>query len=98
MTSKVFYCSKQRAMHLAQEVLREMKLRQSSINNAQSMIMAQRGWSFLSPPQEVEVKIFSEERRVEVAVNIESKLKILDFGDSEYLEEEFLYRLKERIS
>jgi len=98
MTSKVFYCSKQRAMHLAQEVLREMKLRQSSVNNAQSMIVAQRGWSFLSPPQDVEITIFSEERRVEVAVNIESKVKMLDFGGSEYLEEEFLYRLKERMA
>jgi hypothetical protein len=97
MTSKVFYCSKQRAMHLAQEVLREMKLRQSSVNNQQSLIQATRGWNFLSPPHEVEVKIFAEEKRVEVAVNIEAKLKLLDFGSSEYLEEEFLYRMRERL-
>jgi hypothetical protein len=43
------------------------------------------------------VKIFAEEKRVEVAVNIEPKVKLLDFGSSEYLEEEFLYRMKERL-
>lgn len=98
MTSKVFYCSKQRAMHLAQEVLREMKLRDAKVNSAGNSIIAERGWGFLSPPTGVEVTVFSEEKRVEVAVNVESKVKMLDFGRSEYLEEEFLYRLKERIS
>jgi hypothetical protein len=97
MTSKVFYCSKQRAVHLAQEVLREMKLRPSTVNNDQSLIQATRGWNFFSPPHEVEVKFFSEEKRVEVAVNVEPKVKVLDFGSSEYLEEEFLYRMKERL-
>lgn len=98
MTSKVFYCSKQRAMHLAQEVLREMKLQDAKVNNNGNTILAQRGWSFLSPPTGIEVTIFTEEKRVEVAVNVESKVKMLDFGRSEYLEEEILYRLKERIS
>lgn len=97
MTSKVFYCSKQRAMHLAHEVLREMKLRQSSISANQSVIHAERGWNFLSPPHEMEIQIFSEDRRVEVAVSVEPRHKMLDFGTSEYLEEEFLYRLRERI-
>jgi hypothetical protein len=98
MTSKVFYCSKQRALHLAQEVLREMKLSNAKLNSTSNSIMAERGWNFLSPPTGIEITIFSEEKRVEVAVNVESKVKILDFGRSEYLEEEILYRLKERIS
>jgi hypothetical protein len=85
-------------MHLAQEVLREMKLHDSKVASTGNSILAERGWSFLSPPTDVEVTFFSEEKRVEVAVNVESKVKILDFGRSEYLEEEFLYRMKERIS
>ena len=97
MTSKVFYCSRQRAMQMAQEVLREMKLRESSVNDGQSVICAQRGWRFLSPPRTIEVKIFTEEQRVEVAINIETSIKLLDFGGSEYFEEDFLYRMKELI-
>jgi len=98
MTSKVFYCSKQRALHLAQEVLREMKLIETKQNGSGSTLWAERGWSFLSPPTGVEVTIFTEDKRVEIAVNVESKLKMLDFGRSEYLEEEILYRINERIS
>jgi hypothetical protein len=98
MTSKVFYCSKQRAMHLAQEVLRELKLNDARVKSAGNSIEAEKGWGFMSPPSGIEVIIFTEEKRVEVAVNVESKMKMLDFGRSEYLEEEILYRLKERIS
>lgn len=97
MTSKVFNCSRQRAMHLAQEVLREMKLRNAKVNHDGNSISVARGWSFFSPPSEVEVTVFSEDKRVEVAVNVESKVKMLDFGRSEYLEEEILYRLRERM-
>lgn len=98
MTSKVFYCSRQRALHLAQEVLREMKLRDAKVNSSGNSIFVEKGWGFLSPPRDVEVTFFSEDKRVEVAVNVESKVKMLDFGRSEYLEEEILYRMKERIS
>ncbi|MFM2201874.1 MAG: hypothetical protein RL040_1074 [Bacteroidota bacterium] len=98
MTSKVFYCSKQRAMHLAQEVLRELKLNDAQVNSTGNSIQVERGWSFLSPPTGVEITIFPEDKRVEVAVSVESKVKMLDFGRSEYLEEEILYRLKERMS
>lgn len=98
MTSKVFNCSKQRALHLAQEVLREFKLHDTKINTASSSIVAARGWSFLAPPTDVEITIFSDDKRVEVAVNVETKVKMLDFGRSEYLEEEILLRLRERIS
>jgi hypothetical protein len=97
MTSKVFYCSKQRAMHLAQEVLRELKLNDAKVNSSGNSILAQKGWRFLSPPSGIEVIIYPEDKRVEVAVNVESKVKMLDFGRSEYLEEEILYRLRERI-
>jgi hypothetical protein len=97
MTSKVFYCSKQRALHLAQEVLRELKLKDAKVNSSGNTILAQKGWSFMSPPSGIEVIIYPEDKRVEVAVNVESKVKMLDFGRSEYLEEEILYRLRERI-
>ena len=98
MTSKVFYCSKQRALHLAQEVLRELKLNDAKVSSAGNSIVAEKGWSFLRPPTGVDVTIFSDEKRVEIAVSVESKVKMLDFGRSEYLEEEILYRLRERIS
>jgi hypothetical protein len=98
MTSKVFYCSKQRALHLAQEVLREMKLSDAKVSSSGNAILAERGWGFLSPPTGVEITFYSDEKRIEVAVNVESKVKMLDFGRSEYMEEEILYRLKERIS
>lgn len=98
MTSKVFNCSKQRALHLAQEVLRELKLNDAKVNSSGNTILAQKGWSFMSPPSGIEVIIYSEDKRVEVAVNVDSKVKMLDFGRSEYLEEEILYRLRERIS
>ena len=98
MTSKVFYCSKQRAIHLTQEVLRELKVNDAKVNSAGNAIVAEKGWSFLRPPTGVEVTIFSDEKRVEIAVSVESKVKMLDFGRSEYLEEEILYRLRERIS
>jgi hypothetical protein len=98
MTSKVFYCSRQRAVHLAQEVLRDMKLRDAKITNSGNSILAEKGWSFLSPPTDVEITFYSEDKRVEVAVNVDIKVKALDFGRSEYLEEEILYRMKERIN
>jgi hypothetical protein len=85
-------------MHLAQEVLRELKLNDAQVNSTGNSIQVERGWSFLSPPTGVEITIFPEDKRVEVAVSVESKLKMLDFGRSEYLEEEILYRLRERIS
>jgi len=97
MTSKVFYCSKQRAWHHAQEVLKELKLNDATLNSSGNSILAERGWVFFSPPTEVEVTFYAEEKRVEVAVNAESKVKMFDFGRSEYLEEEILYRIKERI-
>jgi hypothetical protein len=98
MTSKVFYCSKQRALHLAQEVLRELKLPDAKVNSSGSSIVAARGWSFLSPPTDVEITLFTEDKRVEVAVSVDTKVKMLDFGRSEYLEEEILHRLRERIT
>ena len=79
-------------------MLRELKLSDIKKNSSSNPIVAERGWKFLNPPVGVEITVFSEEGRVEVAVNVESKIKMFDFGRSEYLEEEILYRLKERIS
>lgn len=98
MTSKVFFCSKQRAMHLAQEVLREMKLRKKNVDSSTSTIVAHRKWNFLTQSREMEIQVFADENKVEVAVNVYPQIKALDFGTSEYLEEEFLYRLRERIN
>jgi hypothetical protein len=85
-------------MHLAQEVLREMKLRKENVDISSNTIQARRSWNFLSPPREVEITVFADDNRVEVAVNVESQIKALDFGTSEYLEEEFLHRMKERLN
>jgi hypothetical protein len=98
MTSKIFYCSRQRAMHLAQEVLREMKLHKELVDNANNRIQASKGWRFLSPASEVEITMYADDNRVEVAVNVESHFKPLDFGTSEYIEEEILVRLRERLN
>lgn len=98
MTSKVFRCSRQRAMHIAQEVLKDMNLRKGDVDVQNARIQAYRNWGFLRPANEVEITMYSDDSKVEVAVNIEPSIKALDFGTSQYLEEEFLYRLKERIA
>jgi hypothetical protein len=98
MTSKIFYCSRQRAMHLAQEVLREMNLRNGKVDNSTNTIMAHRNWRFLSPARDVEITMYADDHRVEVAVNVESQVKALDFGASEYMEEEILIRMRDRLN
>ncbi|MFN0032405.1 MAG: DUF1499 domain-containing protein [Flavobacteriales bacterium] len=98
MTSKIFHGSRQRMMHAAQEVLKEMKMRKASVDTQNSYIQATRGWGFMRSGQEVEITMYADENRVEVAVNAESKVKALDFGTSEYLEEEFLLRLNDRLN
>jgi hypothetical protein len=98
MTSRVFFCSKQRAMRLAQDVLRDMNLNKKDIDNSTNTIYARRNWKFLSPPRDVEIQMFADENKVEIAVNVQAQISALDFGTSEYLEEEFLHRLKERLN
>lgn len=98
MTSKIFRCSRQRAMHIAQEVLKDMNLRKGEVDVQNARIQAYRKWGFLRPSKEVEITMYADDARVEVAVNIEPSIKVLDFGTSQYLEEEFLHRLKERIN
>jgi len=85
-------------MHLAKEVLREMKLKQGMVDTSNYTIQASRGWGFLNPPREVEIIMYADNNRVEVAVNVESQLKVLDFGTSDYIEEEFLLRLNARLN
>ena len=98
MTSKIFQGSRQRMMHVAQEVLKEMKLRKETVDTQNNFIQATRRWGFMRPSQDVEITMYADENRVEVAVNAESNMKMLDFGTSEYLEEEFLVRLKDRLN
>jgi hypothetical protein len=97
MTSKFFYCSRQSALLHAQEVLKELRIHKEIVDSASNSIRAFRSWRFLNPGKEVEITLYSDENRVEVAVNVESTMKALDFGSSEYLEEEILHRLHERI-
>ncbi len=85
-------------MHLTQEVLREMKLRKEFVDNSNNRIQASRGWKLLSPGREVEITMYADEHRVEVAVNVESQIKAFDFGTNEYLEEEILLRLRDRLN
>lgn len=96
--SKIFNCSRQRAMHLAQEVLREMKLRKENVDTGSSTILASRGWNFLSSSKEIEITMYADENRVEVAVDVQPRMKALDFGTSEYIEEDFLLRMRDRLN
>ena len=98
MTSRIFYCSRQRAMHVTQEILHELKLRKEFVDNSNNRIQASRGWKLFSPSKEVEIIMYADEHRVEVAVNVESQIKALDFGTNEYLEEEILLRLRDRLN
>lgn len=98
MTSKIFRCSRQRAMHLAQEVLKEMKLSKSEVDSQNARIQAHCGWGFMRPAKDVEITMYADDARVEIAVNVESKIKALDFGTSQYLEEEILLRLRDRLN
>jgi|688.fasta_scaffold236926_2 hypothetical protein len=85
-------------MNLAQEVLREMKLRKKNVDTSTNTIVAMRKWGFLSQPREMEIQLFADEHSVEVAVNVQAQIRALDFGTCEYLEEEFLHRLRERLN
>jgi len=85
-------------MNLAQEVLREMKLRKKNVDTSTNTIVAMSKWGFLSQPREMEIQLFADEHSVEVAVNVQAQIRALDFGTCEYLEEEFLHRLRERLN
>lgn len=98
MTSKIFNCSRQRAMRMTQEVLKEMRLKNEIVDVVGSRILAKRDWRFFSPAKEVEIILYSDDKRVEIAVNVETQIKALDFGSSEYLEEEILFRLRDRLN
>lgn len=98
MTSKIFHGSRQRMMRAAQDVLKDMKLRKEEVDNQNSRIQAKRGWGFMRPGRQVEITMYADDTRVEVAVNVESSMMAIDFGTSQYIEEEFLLRLRDRLN
>lgn len=98
MTSRIFFSSKQRVLRHASEVLNDLKIGHVQLDKDQNRIVATKKWSLLNRNKEVEILLYSDENRVEVAVNVEAWAKILDFGAAEYLEEEILLRLKEKIN
>lgn len=97
MTSYVFSCSKQRAVHLTQEVLRELRFTAVRWDSTSAQLKSQRGWSFMRPPQELDIQMHQLEHGMEVVVECVSKVPALDFGRAGFLEEEVIHRLRDRI-
>lgn len=97
MNSRFFGCSKQDALEAAGQVLKELNLKIKGIERGENRIYAERSWRFLSAPQEVEVTVFSHNERVELVTNVEPRFSMLDFGNSDWLEEELLYRVSEKL-
>ena len=98
MTSKIFFSSKHKVLRHANEVLSEMRLGHVKFDPDQNRIIATRKWNLLNPKKEIEILLYSDDQKVEVAVNVESRVKMLDFGSNEYMEEEILIRLKEKLN
>jgi hypothetical protein len=98
MTSKIFFSSKQKVLLHTNEVLSDMKLARVRHFKDQNRLIASQKWNMLKPGREVEILFYCDDQKVEVAVNVESNIKMLDFGASEYLEEEILIRLREKIN
>jgi hypothetical protein len=98
MTSKIFFASKQKVLRHANEVLSEMRLGHVKLDADQNRIIATRKWNLLNPKKEIEILFYTDDQKVEVAVNVESRVKMLDFGSNEYMEEEILIRLKEKLN
>jgi hypothetical protein len=98
MTSKIFFSSKQKVLRHASDVLKDMNLGHVRLDNDQNRLVASKKWNLLQPSKEIEILLYSDEQRVEVAVNVESGLKMLDFGTSEYMEEEILLRIREKLN
>jgi hypothetical protein len=97
MNSKFFGCSKQEALSLTKKVMEELNLKIVGVEKAESRIYAERSWRFLSAPQEVEVTVFSHPERVELVTSVSTRFPILDFGNSDWLEEELLHRVAEKL-
>ncbi len=97
MTSKIFYGSRLRMMRVAQEVLKDMNISKKMVDSQSNIIHAEHKRGLFRIPKDVEIIMYADDSRVEVAINVESSIKALDFGTSQYMEEEFLVRLKERV-
>jgi hypothetical protein len=97
MNSRFFGCTKQDALEAAGQVLKDLNLKIKSIERGENRIYAERSWRFLSGPQDVEVTVFIHNERVELVTNVEPRFSMLDFGNSDWLEEELLYRVSEKL-
>ncbi len=97
MTSKVFHCSRHRAWRHTQDVLKDMKFKHPVFDPKNNRITVTEGWGFFRSPREMEILLYADETKVEVSVNVEPAVKALDFGSSQYLEEELLLRLREKL-
>jgi hypothetical protein len=61
------------------------------------IVAGERGWKLLSPSQRVEVGIIAQEEGFQLTVHAESKVPALNFAVSDYLEEELLTLIKEKV-
>ena len=62
------------------------------------IVAGERGWKLLSPSQRVEVGIIPQDEGFQLTVHVESKMPALNFAVSDYLEEELLYRINEKVT
>jgi hypothetical protein len=93
----VFFCSKQRLSNAVQHSFKSLDIREVE-SDQPHIIAGERGWKLLSPSQRVEVGIISQEEGFQLTVHVESKVPALNFAVSDYLEEELLYRIKEKVT
>lgn len=61
------------------------------------IVAGERGWKLLSPAQRVEVGVIAQDEGFQLTVHVESKVPALNFAVSDYLEEELLGLIKERV-
>ena len=96
LNSKVFFCSKQRLSNAVQHAFKDLSI--TEVESDQPYIIAgERGWKLLSPSQRVEVGIIPQDEGFQLTVHVESKVPALNFAVSDYLEEEMLSIIKEKV-
>ncbi len=97
MNSKVFFCSKQRLSNAVQHSFKSLGIHEVA-SDQPHIVAGERGWKLLSPSQKVEVGIIPQDEGFQLTVHVESKVPALNFAVSDYLEEELLYRIKEKVA
>jgi len=97
VNSKVFFCSKQRLSNAVQHSFKSLGIHEVA-SDQPHIVAGERGWKLLSPSQKVEVGIIPQDEGFQLTVHVESKVPALNFAVSDYLEEELLYRIKEKVA